>query len=67
MHDGSLKTLEEVMEHYNKGGTPNPWLDDKIVRLYLSATEKADLVAFIKALDGEGWKVTPPKPEEFPK
>jgi len=26
MHDGSLKTLREVMDYYDKGGTPNPYL-----------------------------------------
>ena len=67
MHDGSLKTLEDVIEHYNKGGTKNEWLDEKVVPLKLSAAEKTDLVAFIKALDGEGWQMKPPKPEEFPK
>ena len=33
MHDGSLKTLEEVVEHYAKGGTPNPWLSNKIKKI----------------------------------
>jgi cytochrome c peroxidase len=48
MHDGSLKTLEDVIEHYNKGGTPNPQLDEEIFPLNLSADEKADLVTFMK-------------------
>jgi cytochrome c peroxidase len=52
MHDGSQKTLEEVVEWYNKGGHPNQWLDAKIKPLNLSAEEKADLVAFMKALTG---------------
>jgi cytochrome c peroxidase len=53
MHDGSLKTLEEVVEHYNKGGTPNPWLDVDMKPLKLSPQESADVVAFMKALTGE--------------
>ena len=53
MHDGSLKTLEEVVEHYDKGGTPNPSLDKDMKKLKLTAQEKADLVAFMKALTGE--------------
>lgn len=53
MHDGSLKTLEEVVQHYNKGGTPNPWLSDKIKKLDLTDQEVADLVAFMKACTGE--------------
>jgi cytochrome c peroxidase len=53
MHDGSQKTLEEVVEWYNKGGHPNPHLDEKIKKLDLTEQEKADLVAFMKALTGE--------------
>ena len=36
MHDGSLKTLEEVVEHYDKGGNPNPALDKDIKKLNLT-------------------------------
>ncbi len=50
MHDGSQKTLEEVVDWYVKGGHPNPNLSDKIKKLDLSAQEKADLVEFMKAL-----------------
>ncbi|WP_250846642.1 cytochrome-c peroxidase [Aquisphaera insulae] len=53
MHDGSLKTLEEVVEHYDKGGNANPSLDPDMKPLKLTAQEKADLVAFMKALTGE--------------
>src|ERR1041384_6673137 len=37
MHDGSQKTLEEVVEWYAKGGHPNPWLSDKVKKLDLTA------------------------------
>lgn len=57
MHDGSQKTLEEVVEWYAKGGHPNPWLDEKIKKLDLSAQDKADLVAFMEACTGEFPKV----------
>jgi cytochrome c peroxidase len=61
MHDGSLKTLEEVVEFYDKGGIPNKNLDEKIKKLNLSAEQKQDLVEFLKALDGTSWRqVTPP-------
>lgn len=53
MHDGSLATLEEVVEHYNKGGNPNKWLSDKIPALKLTAQEKIDLVEFMRACTGE--------------
>lgn len=48
MHDGSLKTLEEVVAHYNKGGTPHPQLDEELFPLKLSDAEAADLVTFLK-------------------
>jgi len=48
MHDGSLATLEDVVEHYNKGGVPNPQLDEEIFELGLTDQEKADLVTFMK-------------------
>jgi cytochrome c peroxidase len=52
MHDGSQKTLEEVVEWYNKGGHPNPNLSDKIKKLDLNEQEKKDLVEFMKACTG---------------
>jgi cytochrome c peroxidase len=52
MHDGSEKTLEQVVEYYNKGGKKNPYLDIDMKPLNLTDQEKADLVAFMKALTG---------------
>ena len=66
MHDGSLKTLEEVVEHYDKGGIKNPYLDRRIKPLNLTKEEKSDLVAFLKALSGDGWRQIK-APEKFPK
>jgi len=59
MHDGSIATLEEVIEHYDKGGVPNPQLDPEIRPLRLTPQEKRDLLAFLRALSGEvteGWE-----------
>lgn len=47
MHDGSLATLEEVIDYYNKGGTPNPQLDEEIFELDLTEQEKKDLLTFL--------------------
>jgi cytochrome c peroxidase len=66
MHDGSLKTLEDVVEYYNRGGTPNRNLDPAIKPLHLTEQDKRDLVAFMKALSGEGWQQIK-EPPEFPK
>jgi cytochrome c peroxidase len=56
MHDGSLRTLEDVVEHYNKGGIKNKWLHPDIRPLNLTPENKKDLVEFLKALSGEGWQ-----------
>ncbi len=50
MHDGSLKSLEEVVEFYDRGGGPNPALDSKIKPLGLSSDEKRALAAFLSTL-----------------
>jgi cytochrome c peroxidase len=52
MHDGSLKTLEEVVEFYDRGGNRNPWIDEQITPLHLSVFEKQAIVAFLKTLSG---------------
>jgi cytochrome c peroxidase len=53
MHDGSLATLEQVVDFYDQGGRANPWLSPQSRPLNLSAAERADLVAFLQALSGE--------------
>jgi cytochrome c peroxidase len=52
LHDGSAKTLMDVMDVYNMGGTPNAYLDPLVLPLNLTARERADLVAFMEALTG---------------
>jgi cytochrome c peroxidase len=93
MHDGSMASLEEVIEFYDKGGIANPFLDaemrrlkltmeqildlyDKktpadtapeqsVVKLDLTEQDEADLMAFLKALNGEGWQHIK-QPEQLP-
>ncbi len=50
MHDGSIATLEETVEFYNRGGGKNANLDPILEPLGLSADEVQSLVAFLKAL-----------------
>jgi cytochrome c peroxidase len=50
MHDGSLHTLWDVVDHYNKGGESNAYLDGGIEPLNLSEDEINDVVAFLFAL-----------------
>jgi len=49
-HDGSAATLWDVVDHYNKGGTANPWLDRGMRPLGLTEAEIGDLVAFLGSL-----------------
>lgn len=51
--DGSAKTLEEVVDFYDKGGIKNPHLSKNIFELKLTDQEKADLVAIMKAFTGD--------------
>jgi cytochrome c peroxidase len=53
MHDGSLATLEDVVQFYSDGGRRNPNQDPRMRPLYLSAEEKHSLVEFLKALTGK--------------
>jgi cytochrome c peroxidase len=50
MHDGTLQSLWDVMDHYNKGGEANRWLDGGIEPLALTESEVDDLVAFMFTL-----------------
>lgn len=50
MHNGSLGSLEEVVEHYNSGGSDHSNKNPQIEGLNLSEEEKIDLVAFLKSL-----------------
>jgi len=65
MHDGSIQTLEQVVELYDKGGEKNPFLDSGIRPLNLTEQEQADLVAFMKSLTSPQFaNVTPSKKKE---
>lgn len=60
MHDGSLPTLEAVVEHYDHGFVQRASLSDQIKPLHLSARDKADLVAFMRTLSSRDAPVTVP-------
>jgi len=47
MHDGTVKTLWDVMDHYNKGGEPNLFLDGGIEALALTEEEINNIVALL--------------------
>jgi cytochrome c peroxidase len=53
MHDGSMPTLWDVMDHYNRGGEENAFLDGGIEPLDLSEQEIDDVVAFLFTLTDE--------------
>ena len=56
MHDGSLATLENVIDFYNEGGRPNPNLSPLIRPLFLDDYEKAALVAFLRTLTDQQYE-----------
>ena len=53
MHDGSLATIDEVIEYYDGGGKANPSLDREVRPLRLNAGEKKALAAFLRSLTGQ--------------
>jgi cytochrome c peroxidase len=50
MHDGSVATLEEVVDFYDRGGVANPYLDPLVQPLQLTREEKRALLAFLRSL-----------------
>ena len=66
MHDGSVATLEETVDLMTSGGKPNKWLDEENLKdakdANLSDAEKADLVAFLRALDANYTVMDPTLP-----
>ncbi len=62
LHDGSEKTLESLIEFYDRGGGKDPNLDPLMVPLGLTKQERKALVAFIKALDSLNPEVADVKP-----
>jgi cytochrome c peroxidase len=53
MHDGSLRTLVDVVRFYDRGGHQHPGIDARIRPLELSEPEIAALVAFLESLTGD--------------
>jgi cytochrome c peroxidase len=52
MHDGSMETLEEVVEFYDRGGDAQPGRPGELRPLHLTAQDKESLVAFLRSLTG---------------
>jgi cytochrome c peroxidase len=53
MHDGTMTTLPEVIDHFASGGLAHPNRSPLLTTFVLSAAEKADLIAFLHALTDE--------------
>ncbi len=63
MHDGSIETLNSVIDLYDRGGIDRPSRADEIKPLGLTSSEKSDLIAFLQTLTGRQEPVsTPPLP-----
>jgi len=61
MHDGSMRSMDEVIEHYEKGGKSRPSLSPEMKRIKLSKQEREDLLAYLGTLRG------PPLQSESPR
>lgn len=53
MHDGSIDSLEDVIEYYDRGGNKNPGLDSELRPLGLTSDDKRKLVSFLRSLNGK--------------
>jgi cytochrome c peroxidase len=60
-HDGSVKTLAEVVDYYARGGEVQKDLSPNIKKLDLTRQEKEDIVAFLKALTSDHRPVVLPR------
>ncbi|MBP9134273.1 MAG: cytochrome C peroxidase [Saprospiraceae bacterium] len=54
MHDGHLKTIEDVMDHYMSGGHPSPKRDPLIAQIELTQEQRTQIIAFLKTLTDNG-------------
>jgi len=52
MHDGSIATIEDVVEFYSNGGRPNPYLEPEIRPINFTVHEKQAVAAFLRSLSG---------------
>lgn len=59
MHDGSMETLEEVVEHFNGGGVGHSNQNPDVKPLNLSSQEKEDLLAFLRSLTDQSFLNNP--------
>jgi cytochrome c peroxidase len=59
MHDGSLRSLDDVLEHYASGGAPSANRSPHITGFTLSAQERSDLLAFFDSLTDEALLTDP--------
>jgi cytochrome c peroxidase len=60
MHDGSLATLDDVIDIYDRGGIDRPSRDNDIHPLNLAPSDKADLIAFLQTLSSKPEQVAVP-------
>jgi cytochrome c peroxidase len=77
MHDGSIATLEEVLDVINEGGRNiatgvnagdgrlNPYKSQLVTALGLSAQDKSDLIAFLKTLTDREFLSNPQQSDPF--
>ena len=65
MHNGTVATLEEVVDFYDRGGGEAPNKDPLLAPLGLTGEEKKDLIAFLGSLSGDEVMVERPEIPEY--
>jgi cytochrome c peroxidase len=59
MHNGSLATLKDVVQHYARGGRPRKEKSDRVRGFAISPSETDDLIAFLQSLTDEKFLTNP--------
>jgi cytochrome c peroxidase len=59
MHDGSVATLEAVIDHYASGGRASVWRDPRVRGFSLTAGERRDLLQFLESLTDREFVANP--------
>ena len=61
MHDGSMKTIGEVISHYEDGGKARPSLSPEMKAIKLTKQERDDLIAYLKTIQGQPLETAIPR------
>ena len=66
MHDGRFASLDAVVEHYARGGTPGPNRSPLLKGFAITPEDKCDLIAFLESLTDEDFLRDPRHSDPWP-